>query len=204
MKSLQNDKQSHSILSIKLIGDKHLSGKDKLFEFDLISFPLVIDVNANDPISSIIDITGLPYKKIKVVHERRILCPALSFSFYRIQNNDTLLIVRETNNYIKSTLFQKSTNIFYEPSVVYCSPKNKGDENETSHNLTNSHSDVFTDLYRFKIESNHKKFRKLCTRFYELMDSDAFNNSIPINTNLDTILPEKATNPSTDFLPTLY
>lgn len=56
-----------------------------------------------------------------------------------------------------------------------------------------------TDIYRSKIESNSLSFRKLCKKYNNLSSNDRIRK----NPSMPTILPNKANEPSTEFLPEL-
>ena len=208
-------------------------------------------VNITDPISSIFDAIGSTNRQEKIVFNGQILCPALSFAFYNIHNNDTLSIIltqmptSTSYNVLSSNIPLKdhSSNCSYivaAPLPIPISRKRTLFHSNSSNyfkNLSSNNSEGvknllcekcnsgrkmqflnekaetarIKDVYKNRIESNSKSFRKLCTKFND------FDNSYPSNRiisqtpqpslvsfnelNQETILPEKAELPSTDYLP---
>lgn len=191
MNDHRNEHHLQSLISIKLIcDDEELSKSCEHLLFNPSSFQSAILVNSTDSISSLIKSTGLSFKNINIIHDSKILCPALSFSFYKVKNNDTISIVNAQKNYERQSF--KNKNIKIENYKEIVDSKQKSDDEI---------SDFKTDLYRFRIESNHKKFRKLCSSYYRMVDSELLSQSINLTSSYETVLPEKAENPSTDFLP---
>lgn len=51
-----------------------------------------VHVNINDPISKIFDLIGNANRQSRLSFNGQVLCPNLSFAFYNIHNNDTIVI----------------------------------------------------------------------------------------------------------------
>ena len=207
-----NTINTQSLIRINLFGDHHLFKFHEFFGYNHDSLSLKIIVNTIDSISSIINITNLSYNEIRFIYKNRILCPAFSFAFYKIQNNDNILITQSKRNKINSNnkIISKSSNDYKMNNLSKIQSniiENLQLENKytnTEENCLNTyHSDFFTDLYRFKIESNHKKFRKLTFKYYQIFGSDSQTIDISSNDCFVTVLPEKPEKPSTNFLPSL-
>lgn len=225
-----------------------------------------------DRVSSIFDLIGLNNSQVKLFYKGEILCPALSFAFYKIQNNDTISIVdlQISNNLLKSNKNSEKTDpinfikmlssnvnnnrsftlsksslelgiIVDNSSLIekYSKQKEcfnqimdqkfKNIENnqgyqDSINRISANESARLVDIYRSRIESNIKSFRKLCTKYREIMDSDPSILSKSSTSLLDsfssqsnfkdknlnsgpskesTVLPRKPSYPSTDLLPTL-
>lgn len=235
----------------------HLTGDLQLLNDDLDTSSSSIVVSAIDPISSIFDIIGIPTTRAKFIYNGQLLCPALSFSFYQIHDNDTIeLIQPQTSNSIYEgaaiplknqqscdQLLAENLRIaqlgrhnpictssgVFNKNKISCinalSSKEKGcieysnedsNRNSSKEDLKSEY-DRLTDIYRFRIESNTKSFRKLCSKYRTLINSESGfltkkivspidNNSSNkrlkgISSSVETVLPEKPMYPSTDFLP---
>lgn len=228
-------------LNINLINDRGINDKRNLTRNSFISTSTSIIVKATDTISTIFSILGISPTQNILIHKNNTLCPAFSFSFYKIRNNDTINIIETQNNFKNHDI--NTNNSFYpkEPKnnfEIYKSKQNsskinktksinflsiddkegfsqeiKGhieNEHEGSRNTcyfgTTNESNRLTDIHRFRIESNTKSFRKLCTRYFNLTKSNSSNlfnkpTNNSLTSNFETVLPEKPSLPSTDFLP---
>lgn len=242
-----------SYLGIKLTGKHHLFDNKLFMVSDSGLTESTIIVNNFDQVSSIFEIIGLSNNKYKLIYKDKILCPALSFAFYNIQNNDTISIVEShmtLNVYSKHNCSIKqssSSNIIkniqqtqlLEQSIKEKDLHNRYISNSNYNNQRyqdslNPHianeSARLTDIYRSRIESNTKSFRKLCTKYHALvesensLDSKKTSSSFPSSSftqlptkvrfekeknnpkttsSSETVLPRKPSYPSTDLLPTI-
>ena len=235
----------NSVLTIHIISDQQL--------IDDQSDTTTIVVNATDPISSIFDFIELSNSNIRLLYNEKILCPALSFAFYKIKNNDTIFIKESEqraglplraqeslDNFLitklrksplnenTSLIHSSSLNIFNNDTKYSCSGYISNNKSQQLNDEMNCNSkirdaksefDRLTDIYRFRIESNTKSFRKLCNKYRALVNSDSgtFSRKISspleelpkptnkrltgISSAMETVLPEKPSYPSTDFLP---
>lgn len=271
-----------SFIRINLKGNSEMFD-NSLFQNknDVLSTSTIV-VNNIDQVSTIFDIIGANSSQFKLIYNEKILCPALSFAFYNISNNDNIIVVEsqkyDNSSYIKqkklisnlefqsnqtsnvnyislpqsmqlnhnhSLIHSKSTSIL--ENIIKSSdinqmkkesdfsnqwPNEKYRDVKSNYNLQQFHDSInpitshesarLTDLYRSRIESNTKSFRKLCSKYHALVNSDSSifsNNTTTFNkshlmekssskncknnsSSMETVLPEKPSFPSTDFLPT--
>lgn len=231
----------------------NLTGNDSYLVPDDSLSTTTIAVKITDPVSSIFDAIGSPNRQDKIVFNGQILCPALSFAFYNIHNNDTISLIApqmptsisagnlssnvplkdfSSNRPIliaaplplpithKRTLFHSnSSNFFRNVSVNHsenvqrylnekCNSRRNGSYHEESRAAETAR---LTDIYKTRVESNSKSFRKLCTKFNDLSEAYPSNKILsqtppPSLVSLqelrqETVLPGKAELPSTDYLP---
>lgn len=214
--------------------DINLTGNDSYLVPDDSLSTTTITVKITDPVSSIFDAIGSPNRQDKIVFNGQILCPALSFAFYNIHNNDTISLISpqmptsisagnlsgnvplkdsSSNRPVliaaplplpithKRTLFHSNSSNFFKS----ISPKNNREQSRAAETAR------LTDIYKTRIESNSKSFRKLCTKFNDLNETLSTNKVLsqtppPSLVSLqelrqETVLPQKAELPSTDYLP---
>lgn len=221
MIKLQQSMPLNTTLTINLVSDLQLDSAS----------PSTVVVNSMDPISSLLDLIGQTNTKLKFLYKKQTLCPALSFSFYKIKDNDTINIVQNVSNEKVNQIplnYQSSYDqILYNQlrlskslSAHQIPTINSHSKSEGNCDSLKSEFDRLTDIYRFRIESNTKSFRKLCSKYRTLVNSDSgflrkkdsanLEDEIPkptnkkikgISSNMETVLPEKPTFPSTDYLP---
>ncbi|KAK8881148.1 hypothetical protein M9Y10_003878 [Tritrichomonas musculus] len=217
-------------------------------------------VKLSDSVSTIFDAIGSLSRQDKLIFNGQILCPALSFAFYNIHNNDTISIASppmpastsytdlssnaplkdySSNHQVivaaprplqisrKRTLFHSnSSNLFKNipgnsSDNVQRILNEKCNRRRSNQQFQSDSSSIesarLTDIYKTRVESNTKSFRKLCTKYSTLPDPIA-SGRVPSQTpppslvarpgieyinelRQETILPGKAELPSTDFLP---
>ncbi|KAK8891904.1 hypothetical protein M9Y10_029126 [Tritrichomonas musculus] len=276
-----------SVITVNMIR-KQMHDNDSFLAPPSNSSSLV--VNLTDPLSSILEMIGVTNSQVKLIYNNQVLCPALSFAFYNINNNDTIVIAEApesikmsssklypieistqdhengnhliANNPKKINLNRKLplcrfssahvlqggqrsdinislnkenerlNNFINEKRRIEGSTQNLQRFQDSLNPMTASESARLTDIYRSRIESNTKSFRKLCAKYYALTNSDSSfslskkmtspKQSSPlvrkqrtedltevvnkkfknISPSMETVLPEKPSLPSTDFLPT--
>ena len=230
-----------STISINLTGNNSCLVPD-----DSLS-TMSIHVKITDPVSSILNIIGSLNRQEKIVFNGQILCPALSFAFYNIHNNDTITIIspqmptstsyNELSSNVrlkdfssnrpcivatplpipisrKRTLIHSNSSNFFKSMSSSEDVKNilfeKCQSGRNSQLIRESRAKEaarLTDVYKNRVESNSKSFRKLCTKFNDFDDSYPSSGMLSqtpqpsIFSYHETILPEKAELPSTDYLP---
>ena len=142
------------------------------------------------------------------MYQDRVLCPAMSFSFYQFVDGDVISIIPKEQevgslpslftsgsrtNY--STKLRERFNLkfaqkFSDPESVFEQIQNATDPN------TSNESARLSDLTRIHIEANPHTYRKVCNRFASIGSYDSLRTS-----QFPTVIPNKPTSPSTGNLP---
>lgn len=170
-----------------------------------------LQVSPLDSIQNAISSLGL--SNCFVLFNGSILTTAFSFSFYKIKENDTIFIIdnnKSKNQYsdFKSKPKSLSPETVQKMHIMFNAkygkrlkdPENVFDNLKSFFDPTSSREAArVNDLFRQRIENSPSSFRKIYLRIRDLRNKKAFLEE----QNYPTILPEKALQPSTQFLPTL-
>lgn len=173
-----------------------------------------ISVSPFDSIQNVL--SALSLSNCYVLFKGSVLTPAFSFSFYKINENDTIFIVN--NKESRNTSID--SNVKSHPSPKSLSPEvvqkmhaifdaKYGKRLKDPENVFNCLKSFFdptssreaarvNDLFRQRIENSPSSFRKIYARISGLNSKSFLEEQ-----HLPTILPEKALQPSTQFLPNL-
>ena len=166
-----------------------------------------ISVSLADSIGHIGEMFALP--NCRYMYHNMILCPAMSFAFYNVIENDeiTVLPLPETNcsispkqtksrditSLLRDRFNSKYANNFSDPEAVF-------QQLQYSINPETAHESArLADLSRLRIETNPHFYRKICSRFESVGSLD---EQIP--RQIPTIVPPKPETPSTQHLPKLW
>lgn len=172
-----------------------------------------ISVSPYDSIENAL--TTLGVSNCHVVFKNTVLTNALSFAFYKINQNDTIYVVskkdkRQNASIINSKLSTPkslSPETVQKMHVVF--DAKYGKRLKDPENVFNCLKGFFdptssreaarvNDLFRQRIENNPSSFRKIYSRLSDLRKKPFLEEH-----HFPTILPEKALEPSTQFLPNL-
>lgn len=176
----------------------------------------VVTVKLSDSVSTVFRLLNIP--PARILYNGNVLCPAMTFAYYGIENGASLVVIqapppqmRRSNSHNRfnqelTAAQQKTLQVrrFFEERCV-------GRVNDPDSILQRFHDAVnpmtsgeharLTDLYKNRIETNTKAFRKLCAKFHSLVQFESVRPSSA--TPVPTVLPGKAVLPSTEFLPEL-
>lgn len=171
-------------------------------------------VSPYDSIQNVL--STLEISNCHVLFKGSVLTTALSFSFYNIGENDTIYIVdniKSRNRYLDSGINVKANPKSLSPEVVQkmhiVFNAKYGKRLKDPENVFNSLKCFFdptssreaariNDLFKQRIENSPASFRKIYSRISNLQ-----NRVSSVEPHYPTILPEKALQPSTQFLPNL-
>lgn len=172
-----------------------------------------VTVGRTDAVGSVFDILQQPTSRI--IFNGTVLCPALSFGFYGIGDGDSLVVVPSREEALqrhqsKQDLLRTNSELARTREVQvkryfdeHCAgrvhdPEVMLERFQNALNPTTSLEQArVTDMYRARIETNIRAFRKLCTKFHAL-ESMETERVVKVHR---TVVPERAKVPSTDYLP---
>ncbi|OHT02195.1 hypothetical protein TRFO_30753 [Tritrichomonas foetus] len=174
---------------------------------------MTIYVSRLDSLQSALNRMGL--SNCQVVFNGSLLAPAFSFSFYGINDDDTIIVIDTKRNIQKEP----------PPAPKLTDNKPADGEKPSKHvsRMDSEYSGIkksswikklekvrkiddlrevakINDIFRQRVEANPNSFRKICSKMMVIFDR---YDSQPHEESFPTILPAKATVPSTDFLPEL-
>lgn len=172
-----------------------------------------VTVRKTDAVGSVFDILSQP--RSRIIFNGTVLCPALSFGFYGIADGDSLVVVPSREETLQR--HQSNQNLLQTNSELarareaqvkhyfdeHCAGRVRDPEVmlqrfQNAFNPTTSLEQArVTDIYRARIETNTRAFRKLCTKFHAL-ESMETEKVVKVHR---TVVPERAKVPSTDYLP---
>lgn len=99
-----------------------------------------ISVKSTDKISTIYKALNIPISNAKFFFNKKILCPNLSFAFYKINNKDTITVVFPNSNHNILSNFQKKEDnkiVIETPRAHQISRKRAIFYSRSSHRLRN-------------------------------------------------------------------
>ena len=177
----------------------------------------VLTVKLSDAVSIVFTMLNIP--PTRVVYNGNVLCPAMTFAFYNIESGASLFVspapprpMRRSNSQNRFSQAMSAAEQKTLQARKFFEEKCAGRVNDPEAVLQRFHDAVnpmtsgeharLTDLYKNRIETNTKAFRKLCTKFHSLV---RFENLRAVEgpMSVPTVLPEKALLPSTNDLPML-
>jgi hypothetical protein len=170
------------------------------------AFDETVTVSVSDTISSLSSTAGMRY-----VHKGRILCPALSFAFFNIEDGDEIFVVapmprieaapiRETQSFnteaverLRRRFDARYAQRFRDPEAVFEQLR------DASSPVTARESARLADVFRTRVEENPAAYRRVYERLQRLE-----GGRFPKPRQTKTVVPEKALSPSTDLLPEVW
>lgn len=166
-----------------------------------------IVVNSFDSVCVLADRFGC--NCVRFVHQGCVLLPAFTFAYYNIQSGDEISVVGSPKKIASQAKvhYRKETDLhnrLKEKLESICG-NNVRDPEDLIEKLkaaidpaTALESARLTDLFRFRVETNAVNYRKVCRNY---ATSERKSSRQVTDPNFITVIPEKTSAPSTDFLP---
>lgn len=172
-----------------------------------------LEMESSDTIQTLCETLGCG--EAKFIHNGRILAPAFSLAFQGVKNCDEIFVISEApqlhSNYFYNSPYNKRNGRdpvkrlkerfdakwagrFRDPDSVFEQIRDASDP------MLAPEAARIADIFRTRVESNLSAYRKVCDRFSRIEDMQDSNKE----NNTNTVIPEKALCPSTDYLPELW
>lgn len=183
----------------------------------VVSRPELLSINVNglEVVVSSFDSVGVLAERFghhcaRFVHQGCVLLPAFTFAFYNIQSGDEVTVVsgpKKIPKYEKAKP-KEETDLHkrVKERLESACGNNIRDREYMMERLraaidptTALECARLTDIFRFRVETNAANYRKVCRNY--AISSERRRNRPASDESFITVIPEKTSAPSTEFLP---